>query len=116
MRLSDGETKFLPNSVKYDIEVNNFPWTKDGSRVALVTRSESLASVLIVRITSGTTPSFAKCSNECVFDGNLITFQDTYGHPLGVFSWDPKIKGVASSSVAHSQLMDLKWRLLLLML
>jgi len=73
--------KFLPNSVKYDIDINNFPWTSTESRVALITKVSTL-----------TTPPTNNCSNDCIFNGTLVTFSDTYGHPLGVFAWDPNVK------------------------
>jgi len=71
------QTKFLPNSIKYDIEINNFTFRANKSRLALLTQ-----------ITS-TTEITSPCDN-CTVDSSF-NFTDVYGYPLGVFSWAPII-------------------------
>jgi len=74
--------KFLPNSVKYDIEFDNWKYSGPfNSRIALITRVSSLTS-----------SSGLNCSDDCLISDDNISFSDTEGHPLGVFSWDKTIK------------------------
>jgi len=73
------EVKFLPNSIKYDIDIYNYPYRGNETRLALVSR--------IVSSTESNTP----CGN-CAVVEPLLNFTDIFGYPLGIFSWDPTVK------------------------
>jgi hypothetical protein len=49
---------------------------------------------LFARVSSTTAPTSDNCTTGCIFDVNSISFNDNYGLPLGVFSWDPKVTGI----------------------
>jgi len=76
------QVKFLPNSIKFDLELDDYVWKSTGAtRVAFLTKLESM-----------TTNNNPNCTQNCIFDNNVVSFKDSAGHPLGVFSWDTKIK------------------------
>jgi len=75
--------KFLPNSIKYDIEFDNWKWHgPPNSRLALVSKISSQTS----------STGVPGCDGECIFKGDRISFNDSNGYPLGVFGWDKNVK------------------------